>query len=104
SGAGVGEAHPEGDVVQPQLERLEQVLTGLPLLAVRAVVVETELPLHQTVDPLDLLLLAELDAVLGELDPPLTVLARRVRAPLDRTLVGVAAVPLEVHLHVFAPA
>ena len=66
--------------------------------------VAAELALQQAVHALDLLLLAQLHAVVGELHAALAVLARRIGAALDGALVGVAAVALEVHLEVFAPA
>src|SRR5207302_6685155 len=69
-----------------------------------AVVVAAELRLEQAVEALYLLFLAELHAVLGELGAPLAVLARRVRTALDGALVRVAAVALQIHLEIFAPA
>src|SRR5712664_3477685 len=103
-GAGVGEAQPEDDVVEALLEELEQVLAGLALGGAAAQVVAAELRLQQAVEALDLLLLAQLHAVLGELGAPLAVLARRVRTALDRALVRVAAVALQIHLQVLSPA
>jgi len=64
----------------------------------------SELVLQKAVHPLHLLLLAELDPVARELHPALAVLPRGVWAPLDGALVGVAAVPLQVHLEVLAAA
>src|SRR4051812_8220683 len=66
-GARVGEAEPEDHVVEALLEELEQVLAGLALGGAGVVVVAAELPLEQAVEALDLLLLTELHAVLGEL-------------------------------------
>src|SRR6185295_16532750 len=103
-GAGVGEAEAEDDVVEPLLEELEQVLAGLALGGAAAQVVAAELRLEQAVEPLHLLLLAQLHAVLGELGATLAVLARRIRAALDGALVRVAAVALQIHLQIFAPA
>src|SRR5437764_4822543 len=102
--ARVGKAEAEDHVVEALLEELEQVLAGLALGGAAAQVVAAELRLEQAVEPLHLLLLAELHAVLGELGAALAVLARRVRAALDGALVRVAAVALEVHLQIFAPA
>src|SRR6267142_797163 len=102
--AGVGEAEPEDHAVEALLEELEQVLAGLALGSRAARVVAAELRLEQTVEALDLLLLAQLHAVLGELGAALAVLARRVRAALDGALVRVAAVALQVHLEILAPA
>src|SRR5882672_11097035 len=103
-GAGVGEAEAEDHVVEALLEELEQVLAGLALGRAAPQVVAAELRLQQAVEALHLLLLAELHAVLGELGAPLAMLARRVRTALDGALVRVAAVALQVHLQIFAPA
>src|SRR5439155_10867117 len=89
--ARVGKAEAEDDVVEALLEILEQVLAGLALGRSAAVVVAAELALEQPVEALDLLLLAHLHAVLGELGAPLAVLARRIRTALDGALVPVAA-------------
>src|SRR5581483_7320195 len=91
--------------VQAALQELQQVLAGDALHPDRLVVVAAELALGQAVDPLDLLLLAQLRAVVRDLATArLPVLAGRVGAALVAALVRVAAVPLEEQLHVFAPA
>src|SRR5439155_14496856 len=102
--ARVGESEAEDHVVEALLEELEQVLAGLALGSAAAQVVPAELRLEQPVEALHLLLLAQLHAVLGELGAALAVLARRVRTALDGALVRVAAVALQVHFQVFAPA
>src|SRR5262249_32640050 len=94
-GARGREAEPVHDVVEPSLEELEERLTGHAAGAIRHLEVATELPLEHAVDPAELLLLAQLDRVLGELGARLTVLARRVVAALDGALVGVAALALQ---------
>src|SRR5262245_44067443 len=100
-----GESHPVDDVVQPALEQDEQVVAGHSLHAQGLVVVTTELALGNPVDALDLLLLAQLLAIVGLLAATrLSVLTRCVGAPLDATLVGVAAVAFQEQLHLFAPA
>src|SRR5437764_28830 len=102
--ARVGETEAEDHVVEALLEELEQVLAGLALGGAAAQVVAAELRLEQAVEPLHLLLLAQLHAVFGELGAALAVLARRIRAALDGALVRVAAVALQVHLEIFTPA
>src|SRR5262249_33269268 len=99
------EPEPVDDVVEAPLQELEQVLARDTLHPDRLVVVTAELALGEAVDPLPLLLFAQLRAVVRQLAPPrLPVLAGRVGAPLVSALVRVAAVPLEEQLHVFAPA
>ena len=70
----------------------------MPRAALGHVEVAAELRLEHAVHALHLLLLAQLDGVLGELAAPLAVLAGRIVAPLDGALVGVAALALEEEL------
>src|SRR6185436_15298603 len=86
------------------LEQREEVLAGDPGLARRLLVVVAELLLEHAVVPPRLLLLAQLDAVLGLLLAPTAVVARRVRASLDAALVGEAALALEEQLLPLAAA
>src|SRR5918911_207064 len=67
-------------------------------------VVGTELLLEQAVVATRLLLLPQLQQVLALLDAPAAVLARRVRAALDRALLRQAALALEEQLHALAAA
>ena len=76
-----------------------------PFMRERLVVVAAELALGDAVDALDLLLLAQLLAVVRRAcGGGLAVLARRIGAALVAALVGVATLALEEELHVFAPA
>src|SRR5581483_1233168 len=95
---------PVGDVVEPPLEELQQHVAGDTLAPVGEVEVAAELPLEQTVDAPELLLLAELDRVLRELRPRLAVLAGRIIAPLDGALVRVAPLALQKQLEPLPPA
>ena len=108
AGLGPARAPPgaEGDVVEPELEHLEQVLAGDARAAVGLGVDAAELLLHQAVDAAGLLLLAELQEVLGALALAAGVagLAGRVGAALDRALHRVALGALEVELHALAAA
>ena len=90
-GPGRREAHPVDDVVEAQLERAEQVLAGHagPVLGVDEVV--AELALEDAVGAADLLLLAQLQAVLADLAAADAVLAGRRRTTLEGALLGVAA-------------
>src|SRR5712692_10041277 len=54
------------------------------------------------VHPLDLLLFAKLHPVAGKLHPSLAMLPRWIGSPLDGALIGVAAIPLQIHLEVFS--
>src|SRR6476469_677 len=93
-----GDAHPVDDVVEPQLERAEQVLAGHagPVLGVDEVV--AELPLEDAVGTADLLLLAKLEAVLADLATTDAVLTGGSRATLEGALLGIAAAALEEEL------
>src|SRR3954469_5342316 len=102
--AGLGEAGPVHDVVQPRLEDLQEDLTGLALLLVGLFVVAAELLLQHAVDAAGLLLLTQLQQVLAVLAATPAVLARRVGPDLDRALRGLALAALEEQLHLLAPA
>src|SRR5262249_5178733 len=102
--AGRREAEPVDDVVEPGLERTKEVLAGNAALARRLLVVGAELRLEQAVVAAGLLLLAQLQQVLGLLDPAAAVFARRVAAALDGALLGQAALALEEELHALAAA
>src|SRR5207244_11143460 len=79
------------DVVEPRLEHPEQVVACDAALLVRLLVVGAELRLEQAVVAARLLLLAQLQQILALLDAAAPVLARRIRAALDRALLGRAA-------------
>src|ERR1041384_7925042 len=94
-----------GDVVEPPFEQLQQRLAGDAARPLRLLEVAAELILEHAVDALDLLLLAQLHAVAGQLLlARLPVLPRREVALLDRALLGVAALALEEQLHPLAAA
>src|SRR4029078_853929 len=92
------------DVVEPRLEHAQEVLArraGAPRgLLVRV----AELLLEQPVVAARLLLLAPPEQVLALLDAAAAVLARRIRAALDRALLRQAAFALEEELHPLAAA
>src|SRR5262245_13113987 len=85
----------EHGVVDAQLERAHEVLTGDARLTVRLRVERTELLLEQAVDAARLLLLAQLQQVLAVSHATAAVHARRVRTPLDRAAHGLALGALE---------
>src|SRR6185369_7351288 len=99
-----GHAQAEHDIVEPALEQLEQVLPRAPALALGHGEVAPELALQHAVDALGLLLLAQLDAVVGELGPRQPMLARGIVPPLDGALVAEAPRALEEQLDAFTPA
>ncbi len=100
-----GEAEAVGDVVEPPLEQLQQRLAGDAARPLRLLEVAPELVLEHAVDALDLLLLAQLHAVAGQLRlARLAVLPGREVALLDRALLRVAALALEEQLHPLAAA
>src|SRR4029079_73316 len=93
------------DVVETALEQLEQRDAGDAARPLRRLEVAPELILEDAVDTLDLLLLAELQAVSGELRlARLAVLPGREVALLDGALLGVAPLSLEEELHRLAAA
>src|SRR5439155_11963899 len=94
----------EHHVVEPHLEHAEEVLAGDTAPAVGLLVEVAELLLEHAVDAARLLLLAQLEQVLGLTHPAAAVLAGRVRAALDRPLHRVALCALEEQLHLLAPA
>src|SRR5438552_1138698 len=98
------EPEPVHDVVQAKLEEPQQVFAGHALLGLRPLEVLAELALEHAVDPLGLLLLAQLHAERGQLAAVQAVLARRIVTPLDRALVGEAAGTFQEELHPFASA
>src|SRR5205085_493663 len=98
------EAEPVDDVVEAGLQHLQEVLAGDSRALGGLLVVVPELLLEQAVVPARLLLLAQLQQVLGLLDPPASVLARWVTAALDRALVGEALLRLEEELHALPAA
>jgi hypothetical protein len=63
-----------------------------------------ELLLKKTVHPLDLLLFAQLDSVVGKPDSALAMYARRIRALFDCALLAEAPISLEEELGALATA
>jgi hypothetical protein len=66
------EPHAIDDVVQASLQKLEQILAGGALRLGGFLVVVAELPLHHAVKTADLLLLAQLDPIVGDSTPTIT--------------------------------
>ena len=93
------------DVVETPLEQLQERHAGDAARAFRGLEVAAELVLEHAVDALDLLLLAKLKTVAGELGlTRLAVLPRREVALLDRALLGIAPLSFQEELHRFAAA
>src|SRR5256885_8871308 len=104
-GARGAEAHPIGHRVEARFEELQQPLAGHALGARRLGVGLAELALEHAVDAAQLLLLAQLLAVVGEPRAALlTVLARGVGAALDGAFVGEALLALQEQLLAFPAA
>src|SRR5205085_7841886 len=99
-----GEAEPVDDVVEARLEHPQQVLARDAGALGGLRVVGAELVLEQAVVAARLLLLAQLEQILGLLDAPAAVLARRLAAALDRALLRQAALPLQEELHALPAA
>src|SRR4051812_11664360 len=100
--AGKAESHER--VVESRLEQPQQVLAGHAALPRRLGVVVAELLLEHAVVAAGLLLLAQLKSVLRVARATTAVVARRIVPPLDRALVGEAALALEEQLLPLAAA
>ena len=98
------EAEPEDDVVETGLERLQERLAGHAVVGLGLAEVVAELALEDAVHAADLLLLAQLDAVLAHLAAADAVLAGRRGPALERALLGVAARALQEELAALAAA
>ena len=98
------EAEAVHDVVEARLEHAQELLAGDAGAPRRLLVVRAELLLEQAVVAARLLLLAQLQEVLALLDAAAAVLTRRIRAALDRALLGQAALALQEELQAFATA
>src|SRR5690606_15088802 len=101
------EREPVHDVVQPALQRNQEVLARHAGLLRRPLEQVLEVPLAYAVDPLDLLLLTQLLRVIRHLPPARlrqTMLTRRIVPTLDRTLLRVAARALQEQLLAFTTA
>jgi len=95
------QVRPEAGGIEAPLEELQERLAGDALHRARLDVVAVELPLGEAVDALQLLLLAQLGAVVGQLPATgLSMLPGCIGAPLVATLVGIATVAFEEQLHV----
>src|SRR5437016_8364979 len=100
-------AHAVHQIVQPALEGHEQRFARYAWLLDRPLEQVAELALGEAVDPLHLLLFAQLLRVLRRLAAPsgrLAMLPRRVRATLDGAFLRQAARALEKQFGAFAPA
>src|SRR5439155_2097811 len=92
------------DVVEAGLEHPQQLLARHAGALGRLLVVVAELLLEQAVVAARLLLFTQLQQVLALLDAAAAVLARRIRATLDRALLRQAPLALEEELHPLAAA
>src|SRR3569623_1624164 len=83
---GGAETHAMGHGIQTALQQLQQALTGRALAAVGLGVVTAELILQHAVDAAQLLLLSQLNGVVGQSTAALAVLAGREGAFFHRAL------------------
>src|SRR5215203_1669084 len=102
--AGGREPEPVDNVVEPGLEHPQKLLAGDPRTARRLLVIAAELLLKNPVVAAGLLLLAELEQILGLLDAAAAMLARRIASALHRALLGQAPLALQEELEPFAAA
>ena len=98
------DSEPEDDVVEPKLEDPQEVLAGHAGAGFGLLEIVVELALEDAIDAADLLLLAELEAIVADLAASDAVLARRRRTPLEGALLGVAARALQEELRALAAA
>src|SRR5207245_7314913 len=98
------EAQPVHDVVEARLQQLQERLARHPFAAHGLIEVVAELPLHQPIDPLQLLLLTELNPELLQLALPLPMLTRRVLSALNRAFARIAPLALQEQFHTVPPA
>src|SRR3990170_998458 len=101
-----GHREPElvDDVVQTALQKDQQIIAGLALHPIRFFENIPELLFQEPVDPLGLLLLPQLNAIIAVLGTSLTVLAGGISPPLDGALVGEATVSFQVEFDTLSPA
>ena len=101
-GAGDRKAHAIDDVVKTRFQLAKQVLTGIALLCRCLDVILVELALKQAINALDLLLLAQLYAVVGQAtlagSAMLSRLLFQLALRIDR-----ACRALEAEISAFAP-
>ena len=98
-GAAHGKAQTIDHVIQTGLQDRQQVITGDARLLVGHLEVVTELALQHAVIALGLLLLAQLQAILGQLlVSSIAVHARSIRTTLQGALIRIAAIALQEEL------
>ena len=98
------EAHTINNVVETPFQQLEQVFAGRAAQAVGLFVIVRELRFEYAVDAAQLLLLAQLRAIVRGTALALAMLAGRVGALLHRTLGGEALIAFQKQLAAFAAA
>ncbi len=95
-GPGVGKAQTVDHIVQAPLQQHQEISAGDSPHALGPDEIAPELLLQDAIHALHFLLFPELQTVIGNLAPTLTVLSRRIVAPLNSAFVGIAAVTFEV--------
>ena len=101
-GAAACQAEPAHDVVEPAFQQREQRFAGVAGGAAGDREQTAELALEHTVIPLELLLLAQADAIRTRLALLPLVHSGRVLAALERTFRRVAPSALQEQFHAFA--
>jgi hypothetical protein len=101
---GTGKPHSINSVIESAFKQDEKVRSSNSLLAIGNFEVVFELSLNQTVHSPDLLLLSQLQAIVGKLASRLAMLSRWVIPPFESTLVRVTTVTFEIQLHCLASA
>jgi hypothetical protein len=102
--ARIADPKTETGVIQPALQKGEQVFTGNPLHFLSHFKIFMELGLQNAVSAFHLLLFTKLGAVLGHFTPGLSMLAGRYLPLCHRTFAGIATVALQKELCPFPAA
>jgi hypothetical protein len=100
---GIGKTEAVNDTIQPSFQKDEQVFARNPLFSLRLLEIIAELLLQNSINPLNLLFLPELIPKFRKNTPRFSVLPRGIGLPVDGTLIGITAIPLEKELEVFPP-
>lgn len=90
-----GKTHALYHVVEPALQKLEQVVSGYSFHALGLFEITTELTLENAINAPDFLLFPQLQTIFRLLDPGLSMLPRRITPPRDAAFICITTLRLE---------